>query len=103
VKGYDYYEIANRLQIPRPTITKDVQYLRLQDQDNLQGHIQERLPQEYENCMTGINIYELVVTRLVPCLYLSNTSGVIHFITVQPDTIIKKHEFITAIIRKQNI
>jgi hypothetical protein len=55
VKGYNHYEIANTLQIPRPTISKDVQYLRLQDQDNLQRHIQERLPQEYENCMTGIN------------------------------------------------
>jgi hypothetical protein len=55
VKGYNHYEIANTLQIPRPTITKDVQYLRQQDYDNLQRHIQERLPQEYENCMTGIN------------------------------------------------
>ena len=55
VKGYNHYEIANMLQIPILTITKDVQYLRLQDQDNLQRHIQERLPQEYENCMTGIN------------------------------------------------
>jgi hypothetical protein len=55
VKGYNHYEIANTLQIPRPTITKDIQHLRLQDRENLQSHIQERLPQEYENCMTGIN------------------------------------------------
>jgi hypothetical protein len=55
VKGYNHYEIANTLQIPRPTITKDIQYLRQQDRENLQSHIQERLPQEYENCMTGIN------------------------------------------------
>ena len=40
---------------PRPTITKDIQYLRNQDKENLQNHVQERLPQEYENCMTGIN------------------------------------------------
>ena len=55
VKGYNHYEIANTLQIPRPTITKDIQYLRNQDKGNLQNHVQERLPQEYENCMTGIN------------------------------------------------
>ena len=55
VKGYNHYEIANTLQIPRPTITKDIQHLRQQDRENLQSHIQERLPQEYENCMTGIN------------------------------------------------
>jgi hypothetical protein len=55
VKGYNHYEIAYTLQIPRPTITKDIQYLRHQDKENLQNHVQERLPQEYENCMTGIN------------------------------------------------
>jgi hypothetical protein len=55
VKGYNHYEIGNSLQIPRPTITKDIQYLRQQDRENLQSHVQERLPQEYENCMTGIN------------------------------------------------
>jgi len=43
------------LPTPRPTITKDIQYLRQQDRENLQIHIQERLPQEYENCMAGIN------------------------------------------------
>jgi hypothetical protein len=30
VKGYNHYEIANTLQIPRPIITKDTQYLRHQ-------------------------------------------------------------------------
>jgi hypothetical protein len=55
VKGYNHYEIANTLQIPRPTITKDIQHLRQQNRGNLQTHIQERLPQEYENCMAGIN------------------------------------------------
>ena len=55
VKGYNHYEIANTLQIPRSTITKDIQHLRQQDRENLQTHIQERLPQEYENCMIGIN------------------------------------------------
>src|SRR5919106_5967587 len=35
VKRYNHYEIANTLQIPRPTITKDIQYLRQQDRENL--------------------------------------------------------------------
>jgi hypothetical protein len=55
VKGYNHYEIANTLQIPRSTITKDIQYLRQRDRENLKSHIQERLPQEYENCLIGIN------------------------------------------------
>jgi hypothetical protein len=55
VKGYNNYEIADTLQIPRYTVTKDIQYLRQQAQDNLQEQIQERLPEEYQNCLTGIN------------------------------------------------
>jgi predicted transcriptional regulator len=55
VKGFNHYEIANILHIPRPAITKDIQYLRQQDRENLQTHFQERLPQEYENYMAGIN------------------------------------------------
>jgi len=55
VKGYNHYEIADTLHIPRPTITKDMQYLRQQAQENLNKHIRERLPEEYQNCLTGIN------------------------------------------------
>ena len=43
------------LQILRPTTTKYIRYLRQQDRENLQNHMQERLPQEYEKCMSGIN------------------------------------------------
>jgi predicted transcriptional regulator len=55
VKGYNHYEIADTLHISRPTITKDMQYLRQQAQENLHKHIRERLPEEYQNCLTGIN------------------------------------------------
>jgi hypothetical protein len=43
------------MQIPRPTITKDVQYLKQQDQASLQCHIQERIPHVYENCIIGVD------------------------------------------------
>src|SRR5918992_1852184 len=55
VKGYNNYEIADTLQIPIHTITKDIQYLRHHAQENLHEQIQERLPEEYQNCLTGIN------------------------------------------------
>jgi DNA-directed RNA polymerase specialized sigma24 family protein len=55
VKGYNQYEIASMLQISRPTITKDIQYIRQQAQENLKSHIQDRLPEEYQHCLTGIN------------------------------------------------
>src|ERR687893_2990741 len=55
VKGYNNYEIADTLKIPRHTITKDIRYLRQRAQENLQEQIHERVPEEYQNCLTGIN------------------------------------------------
>ena len=48
VKGYSEHNIASELKVSQSTVSRDIVYLR-------QKHIQERLPQEYENCMTGIN------------------------------------------------
>ena len=36
-------------------ISRDVAYLRQQAQDNLKMHIQDKLPEEYQKCMVGIN------------------------------------------------
>ena len=55
VKGYSEYNIASELKVSQSTVSRDIVYLRQQDRENLQKHIQELLPQEYENCMTGIN------------------------------------------------
>jgi Trp operon repressor len=35
VKGYNHYEIASTLQISRPTITRDIQYLSLCAKQNI--------------------------------------------------------------------
>jgi hypothetical protein len=43
------------LQISQPTVNRDIGYLRVQARQNLQNHIQDKLPEEYQNCMTGIN------------------------------------------------
>ena len=51
VKGYNHYEIASSLQISRPTITKDIRYLRLCAKQNIKRYIDERLPEEYEKCL----------------------------------------------------
>jgi DNA-binding transcriptional regulator LsrR (DeoR family) len=55
VKGYNHHEIADTLKIPRTTISRDVGYLRQEAQIQLKTHIQDRLPEEYLNCMAGIN------------------------------------------------
>ena len=43
------------MQISQPTVNRDIGYLRGQARQNLQKHIQDKLPEEYQNCMVGIN------------------------------------------------
>lgn len=54
-QGHSQPEIARILQISQPTVNRDIGYLRGQAKQNLQKHIQDNLPEEYQNCMTGIN------------------------------------------------
>ncbi|MFL6434120.1 MAG: hypothetical protein ACJ71O_10350 [Nitrososphaeraceae archaeon] len=54
VKGYNHYEIATILQISRPTITRDIQYLNECAKQNIKKYIDERLPEEYEKCLVGL-------------------------------------------------
>ena len=42
------------MQVDEPTISKDTAYLREQAQENLQKHIHEVLPEEYQKCMVGM-------------------------------------------------
>ena len=54
-QGHSQPEIAKILQISQHTVHRDIGYLRGQARQNLQKHIQDKLPEEYQNCMTGIN------------------------------------------------
>ena len=53
-QGNSQPEIAKILQISQPTVNRDIGYLRGQARQNLQKHIQDKLPEEYQNCMVGI-------------------------------------------------
>jgi hypothetical protein len=55
VKGYNQYEIADTLKISQPTISRDLDFLKQQAQQNLKTHIQNKLPGEYQRCLTGMN------------------------------------------------
>jgi predicted transcriptional regulator len=54
-QGHSQPEIARILQISQPTVNRDIGYLRGQARQNLQKYIQDKLPEEYQNCITGIN------------------------------------------------
>jgi hypothetical protein len=48
-------EIARILQVDRSTICRDVDYLRQQAKENIARYVNERLPEEYEKCLVGLN------------------------------------------------
>jgi hypothetical protein len=53
-QGYSQIEIATHLQVDETIISKDVAHLRQQAQENLQHHIHEVVPEEYQKCMVGM-------------------------------------------------
>jgi hypothetical protein len=48
-------EIARILQIDRSIVCRDVAYLRQQAKENITRYVDERLPEEYEKCLVGLN------------------------------------------------
>jgi hypothetical protein len=48
-------EIASILQVDRSIICRDIAYLRQQAKTNIKRYIDERLPEEYEKCLVGLN------------------------------------------------
>jgi hypothetical protein len=54
-QGYTQSEISKSLQVDQSIVSRDRAYLRQEAQENLKNHIQDKLPEEYQNCMTGIN------------------------------------------------
>jgi hypothetical protein len=54
-QGRTEREIAQILKVGTGTVHRDVVYLNKQAQDNLNTHIQERLPEQYQKCINGLN------------------------------------------------
>src|SRR5918996_6163487 len=48
-------ELASKLNVSDSTIHSDFVFLKEQARENLNTHIQDRLPSEYERCITGMN------------------------------------------------
>jgi hypothetical protein len=48
-------EIARILQVDRSIICRDIAYLRQRAKENINRYVDERLPEEYEKCLVGLN------------------------------------------------
>jgi hypothetical protein len=54
-KGDSQSDIAKTLQVDLSIISRDVYFLRQQAKTNIKRYIDERLPEEYEKCLVGLN------------------------------------------------
>jgi hypothetical protein len=54
-KGYSQREISQVLQVGLATVNRDISYLRDQAKEKIKRYIDERLPEEYEKCLVGLN------------------------------------------------
>lgn len=48
-EGYSQREIAQKMQIGKLVVNRDVLFLRKQARDNLQYHIHDKIPEEYQS------------------------------------------------------
>jgi predicted transcriptional regulator len=53
-EGYNQREIAHKLQVDPAAVNRDIHFLKQQAQQNLQKHIHEVIPEEYQKCMVGM-------------------------------------------------
>ncbi len=54
-KGHSQREIASILQVGLGSVNRDLTYIRQQAKNNIKKYIDERLPEEYEKCLVGLN------------------------------------------------
>jgi DNA-binding transcriptional regulator LsrR (DeoR family) len=56
-QGYtNQSEIAHKLNVSEPTVSRDIQFLNRRAQENLRIHVERRIPFEIEKCYMGLNI-----------------------------------------------
>jgi hypothetical protein len=54
-QGHSQPEISRILQVSIGTVNRDLSILRQQAKENIKKYIDERLPEEYEKCLVGLN------------------------------------------------
>jgi DNA-binding transcriptional regulator LsrR (DeoR family) len=56
-QGYtNQWEIARKLNVSEPTVSRDIQFLNRQAQVNLKFHVESRIPFEIEKCYVALNL-----------------------------------------------
>ncbi|HJT85451.1 MAG TPA: sigma factor-like helix-turn-helix DNA-binding protein [Nitrososphaeraceae archaeon] len=54
-QGFSQREIASQINISVSTVNKDLSFLREQAKENIKKYVDEKIPQEYEKVLIGLN------------------------------------------------
>jgi IS30 family transposase len=54
-QGYSQRDIADKIKVSVGTVNKDLSFLRDQAKENIKKYVDEKIPEEYEKCLTGIS------------------------------------------------
>jgi len=54
-QGLNQTEMSRKLKVNQSIISRDIKFLRGYARKNVETHLQEKLPEEYQLCMTGLN------------------------------------------------
>jgi transcriptional regulator len=81
-QGYSQIEIATNLQVDRSIVSRDMAYLKQKAHENLKAHIQDKLPEEYQICMVGINQVLKICWEIVNKSNMDNDMKIIRIISV---------------------
>lgn len=54
-QGYSQRDIADKIKVSVGTVNKDLSYLRDQAKENIKKYVDEKIPEEYEKCLIGLN------------------------------------------------
>lgn len=54
-QGYSQRDIADKIKVCVGTVNKDLSFLREQAKENIKKYVNEKIPEEYEKCLTGLS------------------------------------------------
>jgi len=54
-QGYSQRDIADKIKVSVGMVNKDLSFLREKAKENIKKYVDEKIPEEYEKCLTGLN------------------------------------------------
>ena len=96
VKGFSQADISRMLEIHKVTISRDITYLREQSKKNIQEHISDKLPLEYNKCISGLE--EIIKESWIIVAHsekIGNTKDKISSLALIKDTYNTKMDLLT--------